>query len=75
MAREGTASGPDDGTAPGRRIDGSIGELLVASIPGRTSSEEVIVVNPFGLGIEDVGLAWAVFEVAVREGLGVHLPR
>lgn len=76
MYREGKVAGPDDPGADGvRRVDGEIGDFVLARHPGRTRAEEIIVVNPFGLAIEDVAFASRVFGVARQQGLGVTLGR
>ncbi|MDP9296064.1 MAG: ornithine cyclodeaminase, partial [Actinomycetota bacterium] len=76
MAGRGEIAGPEDPIdAGGRRVDGTLGDVLLGSAPGRRAPEEVIVVNPFGLAIEDVAVAAAVHGVATREHLGMLIPR
>ncbi|MCF3120928.1 ornithine cyclodeaminase [Streptomyces arenae] len=53
----------------------TIGELLSGARPGRESDDELIVVNPFGLAVEDIALAHRVFRIARHRGLGTALPR
>jgi ornithine cyclodeaminase len=60
---------------PIRRIDGQLGDLVLRRIPGRQSAEERIVVNPFGLSLEDVALAQHIQEAARKTGRGQWLPR
>jgi ornithine cyclodeaminase len=50
-------------------------EILVGREPGRASSREIILVNPFGLSIEDLAVAKRVYERAHSLGLGVWLER
>ena len=38
-------------------MDGTLGELLIGACEGRASADEIIVVNPFGLAIEDIAIA------------------
>lgn len=71
MLRAGSICGPDgDG---GRAVDGELGELLIETRPGRTQPDEIILVNPFGLAIEDLAIARKVYEHATSVGLGTRL--
>ncbi len=77
MYRERTIIGPVDPACgdPCRRVDGEIGDLVLGRMQGRRKNEDIVVVNPFGLSIEDVALATRVFQVAETEGLGKVLDR
>jgi ornithine cyclodeaminase len=79
MLREGMIRGPDEdaGRSPSaaRPVDGELGQLLVGVREGRAHADEVILVNPFGLAIEDLAVAQEVYERATRLGLGVQLER
>jgi ornithine cyclodeaminase/alanine dehydrogenase-like protein (mu-crystallin family) len=73
MLRAGSICGPDgDG---GRAVDGELGELLIGARPGRSHLDEVILVNPFGLAIEDLAIARQVYQHATSLGLGTPLMR
>ena len=79
MYREGTLIGPDGEafSSPdpaARRLDGSLADVIAGRVTGRTSDEQIVLSNPFGMGILDVALAARVAEVAAREGLGTVLP-
>ena len=50
-----------------------LGELLIGSVPGRTSREQRVFVSPVGLGIEDVAEAWRVVRRAKELGIGTPL--
>jgi len=58
-----------------RAVDGELGELLAGSRPGRSRAEEIVVVNPFGLAIEDLAIAKEVYRHASATGLGTSLAR
>jgi ornithine cyclodeaminase len=79
MYREGTVLGPD-GEAFGtpretaRRLDGTLADILAGRRPGRSDQDQIILSNPFGMGILDVALAARVADIAQRDGLGVTLP-
>jgi N-[(2S)-2-amino-2-carboxyethyl]-L-glutamate dehydrogenase len=76
LAREGKVSGPGDSApANGRSVTGTIGQLLAGSCPGRDNVEQTVLVNPFGMAIEDLALAQAVYIAAVSRGLGTPLNR
>lgn len=47
-----------------------LGAILAGAHPGRTSDDELVVVSPVGMGIEDVAWATHVFRRAEELGLG-----
>lgn len=55
-------------------IYASLGELILGKKPGRQNDEERIHYCHMGMGINDVALAWAVYETARERNLGVKLP-
>jgi ornithine cyclodeaminase/alanine dehydrogenase-like protein (mu-crystallin family) len=79
MYRQGQISGPDDSpqtnTSPCRRIDAQLGDIVAGTKPGRRHTDNIILVNPFGLAIEDVALAAHVYQAARDLGLGTLLAR
>jgi ornithine cyclodeaminase/alanine dehydrogenase-like protein (mu-crystallin family) len=76
LAREGKVSGPGDSApACGRSVTGTIGQLLAGKCPGRENAEQTVLVNPFGMAIEDLAVAQAVYTAAVSRGLGTPLDR
>jgi ornithine cyclodeaminase len=58
----------------GRRVDAELGALITGAHKGRENDQERIIVNPFGLAIEDLALAKNVFELAKSCGVGHVLP-
>ena len=79
MYRDGAVVGPDaprlaprNGT---RQIDAEFGAVVLGTRPGRESEDEIILFNPFGLAIEDVALAGAVYRAAQESGVGKFLER
>lgn len=64
-------SGPGDP----RSIDGELGDVLTGAVVGRTAADQRIIVNPFGLSIEDVSVGYEVMVAAIEHGLGIGLPR
>jgi N-[(2S)-2-amino-2-carboxyethyl]-L-glutamate dehydrogenase len=55
-------------------IHANIGELILGIKPGRENDEERIHYAHMGMGVDDVALAWAVYQSAQRRGLGIRLP-
>jgi ornithine cyclodeaminase/alanine dehydrogenase-like protein (mu-crystallin family) len=49
-----------------------LGAIVVGAHPGRASDEDLVVVSPIGLGIEDVAWATYVFRQAEKLGLGTE---
>jgi N-[(2S)-2-amino-2-carboxyethyl]-L-glutamate dehydrogenase len=56
-----------------RCIDAQLGDVVTGTKRGRTSQDEIILVNPFGLAIEDIALAAYVYRFAIEHHLGVLL--
>jgi ornithine cyclodeaminase len=52
-----------------------LGWLLANGALGRSHPDEIVVVNPFGLAIEDLAVARQVYEYASASGLGARLDR
>lgn len=76
MSRDGLVVGPGQTAKPGTRaVDAELGQVFSGRHPGRSRPEDIVVVNPFGLAIEDIALAAEVYRVARREGRGIPLPR
>lgn len=81
MYRMGQIIGPGEpaGTAENgqqrRRIDAQLGEVVLGTSPGREHSDNIILVNPFGLAIEDIALAAHVYQAALELNMGVWLER
>jgi N-[(2S)-2-amino-2-carboxyethyl]-L-glutamate dehydrogenase len=75
LYRQGLVCGPEMAPAAGvRKVDATLGDLLLGRHPGRRDPDEIVLVNPFGLAIEDLALAQLVYEFATSAGLGRQLP-
>ncbi len=75
LYRQGLVCGPEEDPGPGcRRVDTTIGDLARGEDSGRRSPDEIVLVNPFGLAIEDLALAQIVYETALAKGFGRRLP-
>ncbi|MGH2509727.1 MAG: ornithine cyclodeaminase family protein [Ktedonobacteraceae bacterium] len=78
MYRDGKIIGPDEAgevSAGQRKITAQLGDLVRGTKIGRRSQQDIILVNPFGLAIEDVALAQRVYQKAQELGVGRRLPR
>ena len=54
-------------------IYGELGEIVAGRKPGRERANERIYFNTVGMGIEDVALAWKIYQRASDMGLGKRL--
>ncbi len=81
MYRAGQIIGPDEpdenveDKQQRRRIDAELGDILIGSKVGRDHLDDIILVNPFGMAIEDVALAAHVYQKALKLSMGVWLER
>jgi len=75
MLRVGQICGPNEMRDGARPIDGELGELLTSANKGRSHADEIILLNPFGLAIEDLALAHRVYHHALQLDLGTMLER
>jgi len=55
-------------------IHANLGELILGIKPGRENDTERIHYAHMGMGVDDVALAWAVYQTARERGLGMPLP-
>ena len=78
MIRSGDLIGPKDvrqSVAAARQVDAELADVVLGRHQGRRTERDIIVVNPFGLAIEDLALAGKVMEIAMKRGLGTWLTR
>jgi ornithine cyclodeaminase/alanine dehydrogenase len=54
------------------KVAGNLGDVVLGRIAGRTSPEEITLFKSVGLAIQDVSAAKAVFEEAVKRGIGTE---
>ena len=52
-------------------IQGEIGEVLLGTVPGRTSAEEITLFKSLGLAVEDLAAAHHIYQQALAKGLGL----
>jgi ornithine cyclodeaminase len=79
LYRSGKLLGPDEAIPTdeehGRRIDAQLGEICAGTKVGRQNLDDILLVNPFGLAIEDIALASEVYRQACASKMGVFLER
>ncbi len=56
------------------QLHAELGEIVVGQRPGRESDEEIIVLNPMGMAIEDIACAQAIYKKAIAAQVGTWLP-
>jgi alanine dehydrogenase len=49
---------------------GTMSDVLLGTIPGRTSDAEITVYTPVGLPWQDLALAWTAYQQALKTGIG-----
>lgn len=79
MYRTGELCGPQGQThrstgSGARRVDATLADIVIGSHPGRTDAGQIVLSNPFGMGVLDVALAAEVLRAAQRQDIGTMLP-
>ncbi|RMD91850.1 MAG: ornithine cyclodeaminase family protein [Calditrichaeota bacterium] len=62
-----------EGAIGDSHIVGEIGEILLGKVPARQSEEEITLFKSLGLGVEDLGAAYYIYEKAKQLGQGVEV--
>ncbi len=57
-----------------RHVLGEIGEVLSATVCGRTADKDITVYKSLGIAAQDLATAHAIYDRAVRRSLGVRVP-
>jgi len=55
------------------KLHAELGEIVLGEKVGRENDEEIIVLNPMGMAIEDIASAYAVYQRAVNQQVGTTL--
>lgn len=63
-----------DGAMSEADVSGALGDVVVGTTEGRTSTEDITVFDSTGLALQDLACAHLVFEAAKSEGLGQGVP-
>ena len=52
---------------------GSLGMVISGAVPGRTGAEQITMYDGVGIGIQDTTIARAIYDQAVKKGLGTGI--
>lgn len=55
------------------QLHAELGEIVIGARPGREHEDEIIVLNPMGMAIEDISSAAEMYNRAVAQGKGTRL--
>jgi ornithine cyclodeaminase len=58
-----------------RPVDAEIGDIVRGTKTGRRKRDDIILMNPFGVAIDDVVLGGEIYRLARAQGIGIELPR
>lgn len=56
------------------QLHAELGEILIGQKAGRESDDEIIILNPMGMAVEDIASAQEIYRKAVAENIGTWLP-
>ncbi len=56
------------------QLHAELGEIVAGTRPGRESDEEIILLNPMGMAVDDLACARHFLERAIVAGAGRRLP-
>ncbi|NIJ10203.1 ornithine cyclodeaminase [Saccharomonospora amisosensis] len=63
----------EEGSFSRQRLHAELGEVLAGTRPGRETDDEIILLNPMGMAVEDIACAAEVYERARSRGVGTWL--
>jgi ornithine cyclodeaminase len=55
------------------QLHAELGEIISGQRPGRATDEEIILLNPIGLALEDIACAWSIYRRALADHAGTWL--
>ncbi|MFN5242562.1 MAG: 2,3-diaminopropionate biosynthesis protein SbnB [Aphanizomenon sp.] len=62
-----------EGSFSREHLHAELGEIILGNRSGRESNEEIIVLNPMGMAIEDMACSQSIYEKALATGVGFWL--
>ncbi|MBB3663604.1 MULTISPECIES: 2,3-diaminopropionate biosynthesis protein SbnB [Prauserella salsuginis group] len=62
-----------EGSFSREQLHAELGEILAGERPGRDNDDEIIVLNPMGMAVEDIACAGEVYRRAAESGTGTWL--
>jgi alanine dehydrogenase len=54
------------------KVAGNLGDVILGRLPGRTSNDEITLFKSVGLAIQDLSAARAVYDEAIKRGVGTE---
>lgn len=57
-----------------KQLHAELGEIVIGEKPGRESDDEIILLNPMGMAIDDLVCAQHFYRLAHARGIGTQLP-
>ncbi|MGZ0049423.1 2,3-diaminopropionate biosynthesis protein SbnB [Brevibacillus gelatini] len=63
-----------EGAFSREQLHAELGEILLGKKAGRESADEIILLNPMGMAVEDISSAYEIYQKAVAENVGTRLP-
>lgn len=63
----------DEGKFSREQLHAELGEVVLGEKAGREREDEVIILNPMGMALEDVSSAYAIYKRAVEQRVGTEL--
>jgi ornithine cyclodeaminase len=55
-------------------LHAELGEIVIGNRPGREDEDEIILLNPMGMAIDDIICARHFYRLAHERGTGTRLP-
>ncbi|SEN05307.1 2,3-diaminopropionate biosynthesis protein SbnB [Lihuaxuella thermophila] len=55
------------------QLHAELGEIVTGQKPGRENDQEIILLNPMGMAIEDIACAEKIYHEALKKGIGTKL--
>ncbi|CAH1197621.1 N-((2S)-2-amino-2-carboxyethyl)-L-glutamate dehydrogenase [Paenibacillus plantiphilus] len=62
-----------EGSFSREQLYAELGEIVTGAKPGRQSEQEIIILNPMGMAIEDIASAQAIYQRALAANVGQRL--
>ena len=62
-----------DGSIDEAHVAGTVGEVIIGQVDGRTSDQQITIFESLGLGLEDIAAAAHVYAAAVAASIGIEV--
>ncbi|WP_416151890.1 2,3-diaminopropionate biosynthesis protein SbnB [Salipaludibacillus sp. HK11] len=62
-----------DGTFSKAQLHAELGEILIGKKSGRETDDEIIILNPMGMAIEDIACAQRIYQKSLLDNVGIKL--